>query len=181
MLLCIIARQDQSCPVSHNRLTKNFVSLDVLPDPKLLLNAYFQRSKVQRCKWLIYHGVIGSNLPECPIKWDRKKKLSHPSTLILLYFCKVPEPQPAPGLQLQIVCPKLCNWSPCWSNAVTNYCFISPGPGVDPWHRRVLPVHTHVHRLQHTSHTGTAKRARGLSDHSKGMCCWVFVCRCTTL
>lgn len=46
--------------------------------------------------------------------------------------------------------------------------FVFSGSGVDPRHRGVLPVHTHLHRLQYPPHTGAAEGARGLPHHSQG-------------
>lgn len=42
------------------------------------------------------------------------------------------------------------------------------GSGVDSWHWGVLPIHTHLHRLEYPPHTGTAEGARGLPHHSQG-------------
>lgn len=42
------------------------------------------------------------------------------------------------------------------------------GSGVDPRQRGVLPVHAHVHGLEHPAHPGAAEGARGLSDHRQG-------------
>lgn len=60
----------------------------------------------------------------------------------------------------------------CSTLAMNHYfkVFLSlcPGSGVDPWHRWVLSVHTHLHRLQHPPHTGASEGARRLPHHSQG-------------